>query len=102
MTSAPAPLCLALFQPEIPQNAGTMLRLCACLGLDAALIEPAAFPITDRLGTARSPAKRALSSPCRRNPKQVQAYAKKFHLLTGMGVCLLLFIISLTSLNLYK
>ena len=25
-----------------------MLRLCACLGLDAALIEPAAFPITDR------------------------------------------------------
>ncbi len=41
-------LCLALFQPEIPQNAGTMLRLCACLGVDAALIEPAAFPTTDR------------------------------------------------------
>lgn len=41
-------LTLALFQPEIPQNAGTMLRLCACLGVDAALIEPAAFPTSDR------------------------------------------------------
>lgn len=43
-----APFCLALYQPDIPQNAGTMLRLCACLGLDAALIEPAGFPTSDR------------------------------------------------------
>jgi len=43
-----APFCLALYQPDIPQNAGTMLRLCACLGMDAALIEPASFPMTDR------------------------------------------------------
>jgi tRNA (cytidine/uridine-2'-O-)-methyltransferase len=43
-----APLCLALFQPDIPQNAGTMLRLCACLGLDAAIVEPAGFPVSDR------------------------------------------------------
>jgi tRNA (cytidine/uridine-2'-O-)-methyltransferase len=42
------PFCLALFQPDIPQNAGTMLRLCACLGVEAALIEPASFPMTDR------------------------------------------------------
>jgi tRNA (cytidine/uridine-2'-O-)-methyltransferase len=42
------PLCLALYQPDIPQNAGTMLRLCACLGLDAALIEPAGFPMSER------------------------------------------------------
>jgi tRNA (cytidine/uridine-2'-O-)-methyltransferase len=48
MPSAAAPFCLALFQPDIPQNAGTMLRLCACLGLDAALIEPAGFPISDK------------------------------------------------------
>ncbi len=41
-------LQLALFQPDIPQNAGTMLRLCACLGLEAALIEPAGFPTSDR------------------------------------------------------
>jgi tRNA (cytidine/uridine-2'-O-)-methyltransferase len=42
------PLCLALCQPDIPQNAGTMLRACACLGLDAAIIEPASFPVSDR------------------------------------------------------
>ena len=43
-----APLTLALYQPDSPQNAGTMLRACACLGLDAAIIEPAGFPVSDR------------------------------------------------------
>jgi tRNA (cytidine/uridine-2'-O-)-methyltransferase len=42
------PLCLALFQPDIAQNTGTMLRLCACLGTAAAIIEPAGFPTSDR------------------------------------------------------
>lgn len=41
-------LTLALYQPDIPQNAGTMLRLCACLGIDAAIVEPAGFPVSDR------------------------------------------------------
>ena len=39
---------IALFEPDIPQNAGTILRLAACLGLEAHLIEPAGFPTTDR------------------------------------------------------
>lgn len=39
---------LALYQPDIPQNTGTMLRLCACLGVRAHLIEPAGFPISDK------------------------------------------------------
>lgn len=39
---------LALFQPDIPQNAGTMLRLCACLGVAADIVEPAGFPVSDR------------------------------------------------------
>lgn len=39
---------LALFQPDIPQNAGTMLRLCACLGVTAHIIEPTGFPASDR------------------------------------------------------
>jgi tRNA (cytidine/uridine-2'-O-)-methyltransferase len=43
----PAALTLALFEPDIPQNTGTMLRMCACLGIEAALIEPAAFSISD-------------------------------------------------------
>ena len=41
-------LRLALFQPDIPQNAGTMLRMAACLGLAVDIIEPAGFPVSDR------------------------------------------------------
>jgi tRNA (cytidine/uridine-2'-O-)-methyltransferase len=39
---------IALYQPDIPQNAGTILRLCACLGVEAHIIEPAGFPASDR------------------------------------------------------
>jgi tRNA (cytidine/uridine-2'-O-)-methyltransferase len=43
-----AAFTVALYQPDIPQNAGTILRMCACLGLAAAIIEPAGFPATDK------------------------------------------------------
>ena len=39
---------IALYQPDIPQNAGTILRLCACFGIEAHIIDPAGFPATDR------------------------------------------------------
>lgn len=39
---------IALYEPDIPQNAGTILRLAACLGVEAHIIEPAGFPTTDR------------------------------------------------------
>src|SRR4051794_22614316 len=39
---------LALYEPDIPQNTGTILRLCACLGVAAHIIEPAGFPTSDR------------------------------------------------------
>jgi tRNA (cytidine/uridine-2'-O-)-methyltransferase len=39
---------IALYQPDIPQNTGTILRLCACLGIEAHIIEPAGFPTSDR------------------------------------------------------
>jgi tRNA (cytidine/uridine-2'-O-)-methyltransferase len=39
---------IALFAPDIPQNTGTILRFCACLGVEAHIIEPAGFPVTDR------------------------------------------------------
>src|ERR1043165_6207702 len=39
---------LALFEPDIAQNTGTILRLCACLGVAAHIIEPAGFPVSDR------------------------------------------------------
>jgi tRNA (cytidine/uridine-2'-O-)-methyltransferase len=39
---------IALYQPDIPQNTGTILRLCACLGVEAHIIEPAGFPTSVR------------------------------------------------------
>lgn len=39
---------IALYQPDIAQNTGTILRLCACFGLEAHIIEPAGFPVSDR------------------------------------------------------
>ena len=39
---------IALYEPDIPQNTGTILRLCACLGIEAHIIEPSGFPVTDR------------------------------------------------------
>lgn len=39
---------LALFQPDIPQNAATMIRACACLGVTIDLIEPCGFALSDQ------------------------------------------------------
>ncbi len=39
---------LALYQPDIPQNAGALLRLTACLSVPADVIEPCGFPFSDR------------------------------------------------------
>lgn len=39
---------LALYQPDIPQNAGTILRLAACLGITVDVIGPAGFDMSDR------------------------------------------------------
>ncbi len=38
---------VALFQPDIPQNAGAILRLCACLGVGLDIVGPAGFVLTD-------------------------------------------------------
>lgn len=40
---------IALYQPDIPQNTGTILRLCACMDVVAHIIEPAGFGVSDRL-----------------------------------------------------
>ena len=39
---------LALFQPDIPQNLGAAVRLAACLEVGLDVIEPCAFPLSDR------------------------------------------------------
>jgi tRNA (cytidine/uridine-2'-O-)-methyltransferase len=42
------PIRLALYQPDIPQNAGTIVRMAACLALMVDFIEPAGFLLGDR------------------------------------------------------
>ena len=39
---------LALYQPDIPQNTGTILRMAACLGVTVEVIGPAGFDLSDR------------------------------------------------------
>ena len=39
---------IALFQPDIPQNTGAILRLSACLGLVTHIIGPTGFELSDR------------------------------------------------------
>lgn len=39
---------IALYQPDIPQNAGAILRLAACLGLAVDIIEPCGFVWEDK------------------------------------------------------
>ena len=39
---------LALYQPDIPQNTGTLMRLAACLGVPIDIIEPCGFSFYDR------------------------------------------------------
>lgn len=39
---------LALYQPDIPQNTGAAMRLCACLGLTLDIIEPCGFLWNDK------------------------------------------------------
>ncbi|WP_432344087.1 tRNA (cytidine(34)-2'-O)-methyltransferase [Shinella yambaruensis] len=41
-------LRIALYQPDIAGNTGTILRFAACLGLSVDIIEPAGFDISDR------------------------------------------------------
>ena len=41
-------LNIAMFQPDIPQNVGAMIRLCACTQVGLDIIEPASFPWNER------------------------------------------------------
>ncbi|MER8384258.1 tRNA (cytidine(34)-2'-O)-methyltransferase [Mesorhizobium sp. M0166] len=41
-------LRIALYQPDIAGNTGTILRFAACLGLGVDIVEPAGFPLSDR------------------------------------------------------
>ena len=39
---------IALYQPDIPQNAGATMRLCRCLGMGLDIIEPCGFALDNK------------------------------------------------------
>lgn len=40
---------LVLFEPEIPQNTGTLVRLCQCFNVPLGIIEPVSFLLSDKM-----------------------------------------------------
>jgi hypothetical protein len=50
----PVAMRLALYEPDIPQNTGTILRLSACLGVAVDIVEPCGFVST--IGVSAAPA----------------------------------------------
>ena len=57
---------IALHQPDIAGNVGTILRLAACMGVAVDVIEPAGFPWSDR-ALARAGMDYAAAAPVRRH-----------------------------------
>lgn len=41
-------MILCLFEPDIPQNCGSLIRLAACMGVPLHIIEPCGFPFDDK------------------------------------------------------
>ena len=39
---------IALFEPDIPQNTGAIIRTCSCLGAKLEIIEPCGFLLNDK------------------------------------------------------
>ena len=40
---------LAIFQPDIPQNTGAIIRNCACFNVNLDIIHPTSFALSERL-----------------------------------------------------
>ena len=39
---------LAIFEPDIPQNTGAMIRICSCFDVDIDIIHPASFVLSEK------------------------------------------------------
>ena len=39
---------LAIFEPDIPQNTGAMIRICSCFDVDVDIIHPASFVLSEK------------------------------------------------------
>jgi len=69
-------LRLALFEPDIPQNTGALLRLAACFAVEVDLIEPAGFLLDDRR-LRRAALDYAARVAIRRHPSWPQFLARR-------------------------
>lgn len=83
-------IALALYQPEIPQNTGSMMRLCACLGAPVHIIEPCGFVWDDRKLKRAGMDYLALAEICRHRSWEAFCAAEaeaRILLLTTKGAC---------------
>src|SRR5690242_19685090 len=82
-------LRLALFEPDIPQNTGTLLRLAACFGVAVDLIEPFGFLFDDRRLKRAALDYAALAAVCRHESwtayEERRDHASRLVLLTTRG-----------------
>ena len=85
-------LKIVLFEPEIAQNVGTIVRLCACFGVSLGVIEPCGFPFSSKaLKRAmmdygeRTDVERYTSFPKYFNEKKYQNQKSRMILLTTKG-----------------
>lgn len=78
-------LTLALYQPDIPQNVGAAIRLCACLGVGLEIVEPCGF-----LWDPRKVRQSALDYYDRLQPKLHQSWCDFIDLYQGRRRILLL------------
>ena len=80
---------LALFEPDIPQNTGALLRLAACFGVAVDLIEPFGFLLDDRRLRRAALDYQALAAICRHASWQAftaeRDHASRLVLLTTRG-----------------
>lgn len=79
---------LALYQPDIPQNAGSLMRLGACLDVGIDVIEPCGFLLSDR-NFRRAGMDYLKSADIRRHPSWEQfrqGFGGRLILLTTRGI----------------
>lgn len=67
---------LALYEPDIPQNTGALLRLAACFGVGVDLIEPLGFLYNDRR-LRRAALDYAALAEVRRHPSWATFFASR-------------------------
>lgn len=70
------PMRIALVEPDMAGNVGTILRLCACFGVGIDVVEPCGFPFSDKR-LKRSGMDYAQGADIKRHADWAEFYAAK-------------------------